>query len=70
MGVTISDKEDTGRMTIFDEATAVTRRADGRYDALPDARFAIVAPGGSAGTNVGGPAAAPVRSLMPRRRWR
>jgi hypothetical protein len=32
-------------MTIFDEATAVTRRADGRYDAILDARFAIVAPG-------------------------
>ena len=34
-------------MTTFDEATAVTRRAEGLYDALPDARFAIVAPGGS-----------------------
>lgn len=33
-------------MTIFDEATAVARRADGLYDARPDARFAIVAPGG------------------------
>ena len=33
-------------MTIFDEATAVSRRADGLYDALPDSRFAIVAPGG------------------------
>ncbi len=33
-------------MTIFDEATAVRRRADGLYDAYPDARFAIVAPGG------------------------
>ena len=30
-------------MTIFDEATAVIRRAEGLYDALPDARFAIVA---------------------------
>src|SRR4029077_21259276 len=33
-------------MTIFDEATAVSRRADGLYDAVPDSRFAIVAPGG------------------------
>ena len=34
-------------MTTFDEATAVTRRAEGLYDVLPDARFAIVAPGGT-----------------------
>jgi hypothetical protein len=33
-------------MTIFDEATAVTRRGDGLYDTLPDARFAMVPPGG------------------------
>ncbi len=32
-------------MTIFDEATAVTRRGDGLYDAHPDQRFALVAPG-------------------------
>jgi acyl-coenzyme A thioesterase PaaI-like protein len=32
-------------MTIFDEATAVTRTADGRYTAHPDQRFALVAPG-------------------------
>jgi acyl-CoA thioesterase len=32
-------------MTIFDEATAVTRRGEGRYDAMLDARFALVAPG-------------------------
>ena len=31
-------------MTIFDEATAVTRRGQGLYDAEPDVRFAIVAP--------------------------
>jgi hypothetical protein len=31
-------------MTIFDEATAVSRRGEGMYDAEPDARFAIVAP--------------------------
>jgi len=41
-------------MTIFDEATAVTRRADGRYDALPDARFAIVAPGGTTPSAING----------------
>jgi Thioesterase-like superfamily len=32
-------------MTIFDEATAVTRSGEGRYLAHPDQRFAIVAPG-------------------------
>jgi hypothetical protein len=41
-------------MTIFDEATAVRRRGDGRYDALPDARFAIVAPGGGTPPAVNG----------------
>jgi hypothetical protein len=41
-------------MTIFDEATAVTRRGDGRYAALPDARFAIVAPGGGTPPAVNG----------------
>jgi acyl-coenzyme A thioesterase PaaI-like protein len=40
--------------TIFDAATAVSRRADGRYDAQPDARFAIVAPGGSTPPAVNG----------------
>jgi acyl-coenzyme A thioesterase PaaI-like protein len=34
-------------MTAFDEATAVRRRADGRYQARPDARFALIAPGGA-----------------------
>jgi hypothetical protein len=34
-------------MTIFDEATAVTRREDGRYEAMLDARFAMVVPGGA-----------------------
>jgi hypothetical protein len=33
-------------MTIFDDATAVRRRHDGGYDAAPDPRFALVAPGG------------------------
>jgi len=32
-------------MTIFDAATAVSRRADGRYEARPDVRFALVVPG-------------------------
>ena len=41
-------------MTIFDEATAVTRRAEGLYDARPDARFALVAPGGNAPPAVNG----------------
>ncbi len=34
-------------MTVFDEATAVTAEGDGWYSAQPDARFALVAPGGS-----------------------
>jgi acyl-coenzyme A thioesterase PaaI-like protein len=34
-------------VTIFDEATAVRRSGDGRYQARFDERFAIVAPGGS-----------------------
>jgi Thioesterase-like superfamily len=34
-------------LTAFDEATAVQRRDDGRYDVRPDPRFALVAPGGS-----------------------
>ncbi|MDR2985909.1 MAG: thioesterase family protein [Nocardiopsaceae bacterium] len=41
-------------MTIFDDATAVTRRGDGVYDAHPDRRFAIVAPGGTAPPAVNG----------------
>lgn len=32
--------------TIFDEATAVRRIGDGRYQVRPDQRFALVAPGG------------------------
>jgi len=41
-------------MTIFDEATAVSRRADGVYDAHPDQRFALVAPGGTTPPAVNG----------------
>ncbi|MGH3276643.1 MAG: thioesterase family protein [Streptosporangiaceae bacterium] len=41
-------------MTVFDEATAVLRRADGAYDALPDQRFAIVTAGGSTPPAVNG----------------
>ncbi|MGN6792578.1 MAG: thioesterase family protein [Streptosporangiaceae bacterium] len=41
-------------MTVFDEATAVSRRADGIYEAHPDQRFAIVAPGGTAPPAVNG----------------
>jgi acyl-coenzyme A thioesterase PaaI-like protein len=41
-------------MTIFDEATAVRRRGAGRYDALPDQRFALVTPGGTAPPAVNG----------------
>lgn len=41
-------------MTIFDEATAVTRRGEGRYTAHPDQRFALVAPGSKAPPAVNG----------------
>jgi acyl-coenzyme A thioesterase PaaI-like protein len=41
-------------MTIFDEATAVRRRAAGLYDARPDHRFAIVTAGGKAPPAVNG----------------
>ncbi|HYK28457.1 MAG TPA: thioesterase family protein [Streptosporangiaceae bacterium] len=41
-------------MTSFDEATAVTPLGDGRYHVEPDARFAIVAPGGTATAAVNG----------------
>ena len=41
-------------MTIFDEATAVSRRADGHYDARPDVRFALVVPGASTPPAVNG----------------
>ena len=41
-------------MTIFDEATAVRRVADGVYEAHPDQRFALVAPGGKTPAAVNG----------------
>jgi acyl-coenzyme A thioesterase PaaI-like protein len=41
-------------MTIFDEATAVRRRGEGRYAALPDQRFALVTPGGGVPPAVNG----------------
>jgi hypothetical protein len=41
-------------MTIFDEATAVSRRADGLYDAQPDRRFAMITAGGAAPPAVNG----------------
>jgi acyl-coenzyme A thioesterase PaaI-like protein len=41
-------------MTVFDEATAVTRLGDGRYLAHPDQRFALVAPGGATPPAVNG----------------
>jgi hypothetical protein len=41
-------------MTVFDEATAVTRLEPGRYAARPDQRFAIVAPGSAAPPAVNG----------------
>jgi acyl-coenzyme A thioesterase PaaI-like protein len=41
-------------MTTFDEATAVRRRGEGRYEAAADPRFAIVAPGGTAPPAVNG----------------
>ena len=41
-------------MTIFDEATAVTKDGEGRYLARPDQRFALTAPGGTAPPAVNG----------------
>lgn len=41
-------------MTVFDDATAVRRRADGIYETHPDQRFALVAPGGTAPAAVNG----------------
>ena len=41
-------------MTIFDEATAIRRTGEGRYEARPDQRFALVAPGGSTPPAVNG----------------
>jgi acyl-coenzyme A thioesterase PaaI-like protein len=41
-------------MTVFDEATAVRRRAEGVYDAQPDERFAVVTAGGSTPPAVNG----------------
>jgi acyl-Coa thioesterase superfamily protein/acyl-CoA thioesterase superfamily protein len=41
-------------VTVFDEATAISRRGDGVYQAHPDQRFAIVAPGGTAPPAVNG----------------
>ena len=41
-------------MTAFDEATAVSLRSEGLYDAAADPRFALVAPGGTAPPAVNG----------------
>jgi hypothetical protein len=41
-------------MTVFDEATAVSRRGEGLYDAAADPRFALVAPGGATPPAVNG----------------
>src|SRR5215475_4042282 len=42
-------------MTIFDDATAVSGRGEGRYDTQADPRFALVAaPGGNARAAVNG----------------
>jgi hypothetical protein len=39
---------------VFDQATAVRRTGEGQYEAQPDARFALVAPGGTAPPAVNG----------------
>ena len=41
-------------MTIFDEATAVRKSGAGRYEVRPDARFALVPPGGGSPPAVNG----------------
>jgi acyl-coenzyme A thioesterase PaaI-like protein len=53
-------------MTVFDEATAVRRVADGLYDTVPDQRFAVVTAGGAAPPAVNGGAliAAGLRAVM------
>jgi hypothetical protein len=43
-----------GVMTVFDEATAIQRVSEGRYEVRPDVRFALVAPGGAAPPSVNG----------------
>lgn len=43
-----------GVMSVFDEATAIRRVADGQYEVQPDVRFALVAPGGTAPPAVNG----------------
>jgi hypothetical protein len=60
------DEEDNGRMTIFDEATAVSRRAEGLYDTQLDSRFAMVVPGGSTPPAINGGAllATVMRAVM------
>ncbi len=42
------------RVTIFDEATAVRKSGAGRYEVRPDARFALVPPGGGSPPAVNG----------------
>jgi Thioesterase-like superfamily len=41
-------------MTVFDTATAISRRGDGRYAMWPDPRFAVVAAGGTTPPAVNG----------------
>jgi acyl-CoA thioesterase len=41
-------------MTVFDEATAVSRRGEGLYDTAADPRFALIAPGGATPPAVNG----------------
>ena len=41
-------------MTVFDEATAVSLRSEGLYDAAADPRFALIAPGGATPPAVNG----------------
>jgi acyl-coenzyme A thioesterase PaaI-like protein len=41
-------------MSVFDEATAVRRVGDGRYEIQPDVRFAVVTPGAAAPPAVNG----------------
>ena len=53
MGVT-TGPEQAERMTIFDQATAVSQVGDGLYEVHPDPRFAVVAPGASAPAAVNG----------------
>src|ERR1700733_3709029 len=48
----------------FDDATAVRRAGEGRYDMRPDERFAVVTPAGGDAVNGGARVAAMLRATL------